>query len=138
MICTTLLVLSSFMVSRSSSKPMVCVSTSSWPTMCDSVDASASGVAESGGAGDAGARRASSAGGEGALGRAAAGGEGGGTGGAGAAVSGGLVCSAEPSCGALCFAFAFAAGPGLYPSPSALSKLVFQTMTLASAPPVAK
>ena len=37
-----------------------------------------------------------------------------------------------------CFAFAFAAGPGLYPSPSALSKLVFQTMTLASAPPVAK
>ena len=51
MICTTLLVLSSFMVSRSSSKPMVCVSTSSWPTMCDSVDASASGVAESGAAG---------------------------------------------------------------------------------------
>ena len=91
-----------------------------------------------GGAGDAGV---SSAGGEGAR-RDGAGGEGGGGGaGGGGAAFGGLVGFAGPSLG---LALGFASGRGfavwfpLYPSPSALSKLVFQTMTLASAPPVAK
>jgi hypothetical protein len=90
-----------------------------------------------GGAGDAGG---SDAGGEGAR-RDGAGGEGGG-GGAGAGASGGLVGFAEPSPRLVDLGFAsdlsFPVWFPLYFSPSALSKLVFQTMTLASAPPVAK
>jgi hypothetical protein len=91
-----------------------------------------------GGAGDAGG---SDAGGEGAR-RDGAGGEGGGGGaGAGAGASGGLVGFAGASrADDLGFAsdLGFPVWFPLYFSPSALSKLVFQTMTLASAPPVAK